>query len=343
MKNYIKDHFFQLITLIPVIFISLGSFILNIYLYQFGIIDIALFDARTIFIGFMAFSIFMAYFLFWFSLIDITGKPKQILLFLINEIWKAAIFAFIIYTYLVQEKEPLDLSKTIIHIFDTGAFNVFATLPVLYLFKKDFDFFSSQDKASKCFLIFYSISIAISTISIIGLSFFVISLRKILMSFIFFGGMCISLSLSIWNRKHKESLNEKWEVASFFNRNGKVGFLDISQALLFFLIIGMMCLFSYSKNIFPLLPCNLGGGYYKYNTIVLEDDSIITGKIIHSNAEYIYVIEEKGKLSQYSINKIKSYEITKAKTITEKLNDEKEWEMIENEQLPEILIDNSIQ
>ena len=32
MKNYIKDHFFQLITLIPVIFISLGSFILNIYL-----------------------------------------------------------------------------------------------------------------------------------------------------------------------------------------------------------------------------------------------------------------------------------------------------------------------
>ena len=152
MKNYIRDHFFQLITLIPVIFISLGSFILNIYLYQFGIIDIALFDARTIFIGFMAFSIFMAYFLFWFSLIDITGKPKQILLFLINEIWKAAIFAFIIYTYLVQEKEPLDLSKTIIYIFDTGAFNVFATLPVLYLFKKDFDFFSSQDKASKCFL-----------------------------------------------------------------------------------------------------------------------------------------------------------------------------------------------
>ena len=331
MKNYIKEHFFQLITLVPVIFISLGSFILNIYLYQFGIIDIALFDARTIFIGFIAFSIFIAYFLFWFSLIDITGKPKQILLFLINEIWKAAIFSFLIYTYLVQDKEPVDLSKTIIHIFDTGAYNVFATLPLLYLFKKDFDSFSSQDKASKGFLIFYCISIAVSTISIIGLAFFIISLRKILMSFLFFGGMCISLSFSIWNRKHKESINEKWEVSSFFNKKGKIGLLDISQALLFFLFIGMLCLFSYSQNIFPLLPCNLGGGYYKYNTIVLDDDSIITGKIIHSNVEYIYIIEEEDKLSQYPIDKIKAYEITKIKDITE--------EVIEIEPLPEIVED----
>lgn len=185
MKNYIKEHFFQFITLIPVFFISLGSFILNIYLYQFGIIDIALLDARTIFIGFIASSLFLAYFLFWFSLIDITGKPKQILLFFINEIWKAAIFSFLVYTYLIQKKESLDLSKTIIRIFDAGAFNVFATLPVFYLFKKDFDHFSSQDKVSKGFLIFYCISIAISTISIIGLSFFVVSLRKIFMSFLF--------------------------------------------------------------------------------------------------------------------------------------------------------------
>lgn len=342
MKNYIKDHFFQLITLIPVIFISLGSFILNIYLYQFGIIDIALFDARTIFIGFMAFSIFMAYFLFWFSLIDITGKPKQILLFLINEIWKAAIFSFLIYTYLVQNKEPIDLSKTVIHIFDTGAYNVFATLPLLYLFKKDFDNFSSQDKTSKGFLIFYCISIAVSTVSIIGLAFYINSLRKILMSFIFFGGMCISLSFSIWNRKHKENTNEKWEVSSFFNKNGKVGILDISLALLFFLFVGMMCLFSYSKNIFPQIPCNLGGGYYKYNTLILEDDSSRTGKIIHSNSEYIYLIEGEDKLSQYPIDKIKAYEITKNNDVAEEEIIEKEIEVIENEQKTEVYTDAEI-
>ena len=340
MKNYIKEHFFQIITLIPVIFISLGSFILNIYLYQFGIIDIALFDARTIFIGFIAFSIFVGYILFWFSLIHITGKPKQIFLFLINEIWKAAIFSFLIYTYLVQDKEPVDLSKTIIHIFDTGAYNVFATLPLLYLFKKDFDNFSSQDKVSKGFLVFYCISIAISTISVVGLSFFVIPLRKILISFLFFGGMCISLSFSIWNRKHKENSNEKWEVSSLFNKNGKIGVLDISLALLFFLFVGIMCLFSYSKNIFPLLPCNLGGGYYKYNTLILEDDSSRTGKIIHSNSEYIYLIEEEEKFSQYSIDKIKAYEITKTNDVADEEIIEKEIEVIENEQLPEIITDS---
>ncbi len=119
-------------------------------------------------------------------------------------------------------------------------------------------------------------------------------------------------------------------VSSFFNKKGKIDLLDISQALLFFLFIGMLCLFSYSKNIFPLLPCNLDGGYYKYNTIVLDDDSIITGKIIHSNVEYIYIIEED-KLSQYPIDKIKAYEITKIKDITE--------EVIKIEPLPEIVED----
>ena len=51
----------------------------------------------------------------------------------------------------------------------------------------------------------------------------------------------------------------------------------------------------------------------KYNTIVLDDDSVITGKIIHSNAEYIYIIEEEDKLSQYSIEKIKTYSISKSR------------------------------
>ena len=38
MREYIKDHLFQLIYLIPVSFIAIGSFVLNIYLNQFGII-----------------------------------------------------------------------------------------------------------------------------------------------------------------------------------------------------------------------------------------------------------------------------------------------------------------
>lgn len=69
---------------------------------------------------------------------------------------------------------------------------------------------------------------------------------------------------------------------------------------------------------------------------MLDDDSIITGKIIHSNSNFIYVIEEENKLSQYPIDKITTYEISKTKDIKEKSITEKEIEVIENEQLPDI-------
>lgn len=58
-------------------------------------------------------------------------------------------------------------------------------------------------------------------------------------------------------------------------------------------------------------------GYYKYNTLVLDTGAIITGKIIHSNNKYIYIIEEENKLSQYFIDEIKAY------TIKEDVNSEK--------------------
>ena len=99
----------------------------------------------------------------------------------------------------------------------------------------------------------------------------------------------------------------------------------------------MITLNNYSKNIFPHISSNMGGGYYKYNTIVLEDDTIITGKIIHSNAEYIYVIEEEEKLSQYPINMINSYELTNnTSSITESpINTESE--VIDNPQNTQII------
>ena len=99
----------------------------------------------------------------------------------------------------------------------------------------------------------------------------------------------------------------------------------------------MITLNNYSKNIFPHISSNMGGGYYKYNTIVLDDDSVVTGKIIHSNSEYIYLIEEEEKLSQYQIDKIKAYEITKPNEIEEETISENVIEVIVNKQLPEII------
>ena len=70
----------------------------------------------------------------------------------------------------------------------------------------------------------------------------------------------------------------------------------------------------------------------------MDDDSSITGKIIHSNSNFIYVIEEENKLSQYPINKIKTYEIMN--DITDEPVVAPEMEKIENEVLPELEEDN---
>lgn len=100
----------------------------------------------------------------------------------------------------------------------------------------------------------------------------------------------------------------------------------------------MIFLMTYSKYEFPNISSNLGGCAFKYNTIIMDDGSSITGKIIHSNSNFIYVIEEKNKLSQYPINKIKTYEILN--DITEEPVVAPEMEKIENEDLPDLGEDN---
>ena len=128
------------------------------------------------------------------------------------------------------------------------------------------------------------------------------------------------------------------EDVSKFTKTGKIGKLDYAFTVLYFIGSIMIFLMTYSKYEFPNISSNLGGGAYKYNTIIMDDDSSITGKIIHSNSNFIYVIEEENKLSQYPINKIKTYEILN--DITDEPGVAPEMEKIENEELPELEVDN---
>ena len=105
IKNYIKEHLFQLLGLIPVCFIAIGAFVLNIYLYKFGIIDIALFDSKTIFIGFVAVFQIICYFFLFCSFFG-TEKLKtdnRIILFVVNMLWKPVLFTIIVYSTFVGD------------------------------------------------------------------------------------------------------------------------------------------------------------------------------------------------------------------------------------------------
>lgn len=92
MKAFIKENLFKIISLIPVCFIALGAFILNIYLNQFGIIDVALFDSRTIFVGFVALFQIICFFFFLAMHILKYTLPNRILFLIINCFLKSVVF-----------------------------------------------------------------------------------------------------------------------------------------------------------------------------------------------------------------------------------------------------------
>ena len=334
MKAFIKENLFKIISLIPVCFIALGAFILNIYLNQFGIIDVALFDSRTIFVGFVALFQIVCFFFFWAMHILKYTCPNRIIFLIINCFLKSVVFTVSVATLLGNqdnsanpEPHPVFVVFLIIGIFIT------------------FIILESNSKGklwNTGKLINKSIYILGLIYSISSLMFSVYLIEKDqVLSEIFevYNYLSIYFSLFLFIRwcRDKNS-TEPDEDVSKFTKTGKIGKLDYAFTVLYFIGSIMVFLMTYSKYAFPNISSNLGGCAYKYNTIIMDDDTPITGKIIHSNSNFIYVIEEENKLSQYPINKIKTYEILN--DITEEPVVAPEMEKIENEVLPELEEDN---
>lgn len=335
MKKFLKKHLFQLIYLIPVSFIAIGSFVLNIYLNQFGIIDVALFDSKTIFVGFIAVLQFILFFFFWGIYILKYTSSIRILFLVVNCFFKSIVFSVIISSFLCISSPSNNFAPHPL----LGIFLVVGITTTYFMIESN-----SKDnplkKGKVLEKIFFVIEVLVSIATII-ISIFIIYKDEVLSEiFTVYNYLSIYFSVFLlvrWNRK--KMVNEDTEEVSKFNANGKIGKLDYAYVLLYLLGMLMLFLMTYSKHAFPNISNNLGGGYYKYNTIVLDDDSVITGKIIHSNSEYIYLIEEEDKLSQYPINKVRAYEITKMNYAEEEIIEE-EIEVIENKQLPEIMNDS---
>lgn len=331
MKKFFKDHLFQLIYLIPVSFIAIGSFVLNIYLNQFGIIDVALFDSKTIFVGFIAVFQLICFFFFWaMFILKFTGSGKFIFL-IINCFYKSILFSVFIDAFLCNtvtssssEPHPVFVIFLVVGISQT-------------YFMLESNSENSQWSTGKIVdKLIFIFQLLVSISSIIVLIYFLEkdkTLSELFKVYLYVSIFLSAFLLIKWVREKNKTENNN--DISKFNKNGKFGKLDFAFALLYVILVIMVFLLTYSKHVFPCITNNLGGGYYKYNTLIFEDDSSIVGKIIHSNSEYIYLIEEEDKLSQYPIAKIKAYEITKNNDVAEEEIIEKEIEVIENEHLPE--------
>lgn len=336
MKAFIKENLFKIISLIPVCFIALGAFILNISLNQFGIIDVALFDSRTIFVGFVALFQIICFFFFWAMYILRYTNSNRIQFLIINCFLKSVIFSVFVATLLGNHDNSTnsELHPVLVIFLIIGITIAFIMLE----YNSEENLWKSKKMMHR---IVYILGLLLS-ISSLMISVYLIE-KDLVLSEIFevynYLSVYFSLFLFIrWCREKKST--ETDEDVSKFNKTGKIGKLDYAFTVLYFIGSIMVFLMTYSRYEFPNISSNLGGGSYKYNTIILDDDSSITGKIIHSNSNFIYLIEEENKLSQYSINKIKSYEIKKNIDIEDKPVVTPEMETVDNEELPESIEDN---
>lgn len=331
MKAFIKENLFKIISLIPVCFITLGAFILNIYLNQFGIIDVALFDSRTIFVGFVALFQIICFFFFWAMHILKYTCPNRIIFLIINCFLKSVVFSVVVANLLGNSDNPEPHPVFVVFLI----IGIIITFIILESNSKG-NLWNTGKLINKSIYILgliYSISSLIFSVYLIE--------KDQVLSEIFevYNYLSIYFSLFLFIRwcRDKNSI-EPDEDVSKFTKTGKIGKLDYAFTILYFIGSIMVFLMTYSKYAFPNISSNLGGCAYKYNTIIMDDDTPITGKIIHSNSNFIYVIEEENKLSQYPINKIKTYEIRN--DITNESVVAPEMEKIENEELPELEEDN---
>jgi hypothetical protein len=64
------------------------------------------------------------------------------------------------------------------------------------------------------------------------------------------------------------------------------------------LLIAMISISSYARNIYANMPITLGGGQYGFGRVRLTDSSSVDGVIVHSNGDYLYLVDEQNNLIQ---------------------------------------------
>lgn len=330
MKEYFKEHFFQFLYLIPVCFIAIGSFILNIYLNQYGIIDVALFDSKTVFVGFVA----AFQFVFFFFLICIyIGKEEykdefEAVIFMgVDVFLKPFLFSILVYA-------SSGCSGNLRRIYSDWKYDItrttsFLSMLMFLVILSRRNYILHWDSNNKKEKVLFSVVVVGEFLSTYRAQLYLLKDKvfKEICEMYLWSSVAFTF-FSIFLLYKENPLKNK---ISLIKQNSKLIKFDNYLAGFSIIIIFMITLVNYSTKVYPYISSNLGGGYYKYNTLGLDNGKEITGKIIHSNNKFIYIIEEENKLSQYFIDDIKSYSIKGDKDFEKAIPVESTSEVIEDE------------
>lgn len=301
----IKKEWVKLFVCIPIALIVFGTAIENIFLSSFGLSNFSPIKAQSITVGLIFVVVCCILYAFSFTNIDkksIAGK--SILKLIIQQCLKLISFTLVFFFIFVLIKVDIDiyykttLEKTLFFIALFVSIEFSQWLILHWLIKevkgRDNDRFWKFMKRLDI-VVFWMLLVAGS---ICGIYYFINedSFRKLVISFssIFILPIAIYSGERIAQEKVEEEANDEKEQLL---KNKAIGLLkETAEGILFLIIALSMFLILYSRNVYKYLPQNCGGGMSNELIITFKDDTEFPGRIILSNSDFVYIVDENNEV-----------------------------------------------
>ena len=310
--EYLKKNLFSMLTAAPIGLLAVGAFIINIALSKYGILDFPLLNSRTIYVGFMAVFVIGAYLVLWFTYVSVTGAKAEILVILLNLFWKPLMVSPVIWSFLLSKDDGFEirlLSLTVNSrillapsLFMIVAFSCFFVVGREYIVNG-----ITKDKLGKLTFWGGTVATLIGAIPTIVLILAIERYRSVFLTLLYISFVLFFQTAMLWASRNDRSRGIDTRPTSLFSNDRKITKMDLVYIGFWVLLVAIISISSYARNIYPNIPTNLGGGQYGYNSVSLSDNLTMDGTIVHSNNDYLYMVDDGNNLHQIKQSSVTAY------------------------------------
>jgi hypothetical protein len=310
MQAFIKDNWVKIAIGSPVIVGLFGLLINNNYLLSYGIINYSAFQIRALYSGaiFFALIIFIIIiFLIDSNIIDLDQMNPLRLLYV--TFYKTIFVADLACIMLINDYAKISIfgiqiPESISYLY-YGLLIFYIWILVLYIDEFRGEIKYKNVKLLKIFSVFIFFLVLFHFIilhynyhkQVADISSFFIS-----MFFAFVLGNLGRKQVRIYKKTDKE-----YRPFSLIDRNRGPSTIDMTIVLLLFIAFFILSVVSY-RGLYKYIPYAFGGGKLSGISIKLNDNTVINGKLIISNDQYVYV-EDNDKIIQVKKEQILNYTI----------------------------------
>lgn len=310
--KYIKDNLFNIVALIPVLLVVVGSFVVSINLNRYGVIDFPLFDARTVYVGLVALVQMILFAVVWRMFLVIDGGFKGLVYLLINMIWKSFVFVQLAYAFIIKDNEltSIEFNGVVFETSKVVAFSYLTCIAFFACFINGREYIIKRRSGDLLGGDMFRAGLFLTVLGVLSQIILICNLSLYRDVFWSYFGISFVLTYSYvgkWSVLNDKKRGVGVHNASLFEDSEIFTWLDAFYLCSIFLFMISFFIYKYSVNIYPLVPTNIGGGYYSYSSIELVNGSFMYGKIIHSNHDYLYIKIDENSLTQVKLDDISRY------------------------------------